>query len=480
VLPFVNLSSDPEQEFFSDGMTEEITSVLAKIPDLRVVGRTSAFQFKGQNQDLRAIGQALAVTHLLEGSVRKEGNRLRINAELIQVGDGVHVWTESYDRQLTDIFAIQEDIARTITASLRVPLGLKPGENLVNNRGLDPASYEKFLRAKAVIRGRGGPRRLQLQPITDATALLEPIVARYPDFAPAWGQLAGAYQRLPERLPNATVEEKRRAVNERLLKAEAAAKRAIALDANLPDGYSSLGLTMAYRGRLLQADELLTKALALDRFYPEALHIYANLLGAVGRFKEALAMREQLLSIDPLVPIYRGPMEVLLWIDGQTDTSIATLKARGSPFDLAALNARLARAYAEMGRYGEAIDTLRAIPQGSFPDGMVEAAVRLLRTAPAAAGSPQSLPRLSYPLDFVYLHIGVPERVLQPFEDDVAAGSLPTPRQVIDFWLPSYAPLRKTARFKALARNVGLVEYWRAKGWPDLCRPIGTDDFACE
>src|SRR3977135_1146218 len=102
-------------------MTEEITAALAKVPDLRVVGRTSAFQFKGQNQDLRSVGQSLAATHLIEGSVRKAGTRVRITAQLIKTDDGTHLWSENYDREVTDIFVIQEDIARAITNSLRVP-----------------------------------------------------------------------------------------------------------------------------------------------------------------------------------------------------------------------------------------------------------------------------------------------------------------------------------------------------------------------
>ena len=114
MLPFVNLSSDKEQEFFSDGMTEEITSALAKISNLRVVGRTSAFQFKGENKDLRAIGQALSATHLIEGSVRKDGNEVRITAQLIRADDGTHLWTESYDRELKGVFASQEESPRPL------------------------------------------------------------------------------------------------------------------------------------------------------------------------------------------------------------------------------------------------------------------------------------------------------------------------------------------------------------------------------
>ena len=122
VLPFLNLSSDPEQAFFSDGRTEEITAALSKIADLRVVARTSAFQFKGENKDLRAVGQALGATHLIEGSVRKAGTRVRITAQLIKTDDGTHIWSENYDRELTDVFAIQEDIA---TPLLGPPCGCR-------------------------------------------------------------------------------------------------------------------------------------------------------------------------------------------------------------------------------------------------------------------------------------------------------------------------------------------------------------------
>src|SRR5258706_6464479 len=134
VLPFANMSGDSSQEFFSDGMTEEITSALAKVPDLRVVARTSAFEFKGKNINIKSMGDELGATHLIEGSVRKAGTRVRITVQLIKADDGTHIWAQDYDRELTDIFAIQVDIARTVTASLRMPLGLKPGENLVNNR----------------------------------------------------------------------------------------------------------------------------------------------------------------------------------------------------------------------------------------------------------------------------------------------------------------------------------------------------------
>lgn len=262
VLPFANVSADASQDFFSDGMTDEIAGALAKVPDLRVVARSSAFQFKGQNQEARAMGQALGATHLIEGSVRQLGNRVRITAQLIQAGNGLQIWSENYDRELTDVFAIQEDIARAITTSLRMPLGLKPGENLVNNRRIDPESYKQYLRARAFIQGRSLRSSL-----ADAATLLEQVVGGNPDYAPAWAQLALAYALTPgfsNSSNGATADRLRRIVEASLPKAEQAARRAIALDANLAEAYLSLARVMQTRGKYLQAEEFYSKALALD------------------------------------------------------------------------------------------------------------------------------------------------------------------------------------------------------------------------
>jgi TolB-like protein/DNA-binding winged helix-turn-helix (wHTH) protein len=154
VLPFLNLSGDPKEEYFSDGMTEEITAALVKIPKLPVVGRTSAFQFKGKAEDLRAIGRALNAAYLLEGSVRKADNRVRVTAQLVRADTGDHVWTESYDRELRDVFSVQEDVAQAIAQALKIPLGLRARETLVSDRTTDTNSYQDYLRARAMFRAR--------------------------------------------------------------------------------------------------------------------------------------------------------------------------------------------------------------------------------------------------------------------------------------------------------------------------------------
>src|SRR2546430_12598160 len=185
-------------------MTDEISGALAKIAELRVVGRASSFQYKKRDADLRTIGQALGATHLIEGSVRKAGNRVRISAELVQADNGLQVWSENYDRELTDVFAIQEDIAKAIAMSLRMPLGLKPGENLVNSRTKDESLHEEYLRATALVRTRTQnvvARGQGLEQLTEAIGRLDQVVARDPEFAPAWARQGLAYASIPLRHP---------------------------------------------------------------------------------------------------------------------------------------------------------------------------------------------------------------------------------------------------------------------------------------
>jgi TolB-like protein len=466
VLPFANLSDEREQEFFSDGMTDEIMTALARVQSLSVVARESAFQYKGERNDMRAVGQALNAQYLINGSVRRAGNRVRITAQLVRSNDGVGLWTDNYDRELTDIFAIQEDIAQAIAGALRVPLGLQQGENLISNRSISPESYEQYLRAKALVRARG------LMPLTDAAALLEQVVARDANYAPAWALLSLAYSvRLtfdPTINDYGSLAEMRRIVDATVPKAEAAARRAIQLDASLADGYSSLGLVERVHGNLLQAEELYLKALALDPGNPDALHLQGRLLSDVARLKDALAIRQQLRAVEPFVPIFNVIMAQVLWLNGQDDAALAILNNETALF-----GNTLAEIYAATGRYNDAADVLI---RGEFNPAAKEAA-QILRTAPARAASPEALPRLNY-YGFIFRHVGAPERAIEFYERVTEAGYSP-PFDFARVWHPSYASVRQTERFKAYLRRDGFVDYWRERGWPDLCRPVGADDFVC-
>ena len=467
VLPFTNLSSDAEQEFFSDGITEEITGALAKVPDLRVVARTSAFEFKGQNRNIQTIGQQLKATHVIEGSVRKAGDRVRITAQLIDTADGTHLWSDSYDRQLTDIFAIQEEIARAISASLRMPLGLRAGENLVNNRGIDPDSYQQYLRAKALYRARG------LANLNTAVALAEQVVARNPDHAPAWALLSSAHTVLPNyaSLPTLPPAQLFDVLEASRKKAEPAAQKAIQFDASLADGYVALGTVQSRAGKYLQAEELYAKALALDPNLPEALNMYSQMLSYLGDVDKSLVLRRQSLALEPFDPNSNLDLARLLWLSGEDEPALSILRS------LDGQNRFIAMVQAGAGRFGEAIDTLSSAPSGAYPPDALAEGVRLLRMAPTEAARENAKP-LGL-LDFVYLFTGAPDRVLEAYERNVGAGWMSN-GQTVFLWHSSFAPARKTERFKALMRNAGMVDYWRAKGWPEFCRPIGADDFACE
>jgi TolB-like protein/Tfp pilus assembly protein PilF len=473
VLPFANVSIDPEQEFFSDGITDEISGALAKIPDLRVVGRTSAFQYKTRNTDLRSIGQALNATHLIEGSVRKAGERVRITVQLIQAENGLQIWTENYDRALTDVFAIQEDIARAIATSFNMRLGLAPGENLITSRDIDPEAYQEFLRARARVRGR--------LPGRDN---LEQLIAHTPGFAPAWGLLAQRYltlQGLDNQLMSIPIDEARNLLQSSLEQAEKAAREAIRLDPQLAVGFQILAYLEFQRRNLGVAEDMLRKALAIDSSDPDLLSAYATMLNHVGRIKDALQLREQVNDLEPFIPLYNNFLATALLSAGQNDAAIGVLEAsHPTGAQLNFRNERLSRAYAAAGRLREAAETIRAIADNRYGDSGVsrDAAARLMRSAPANAGTPRTLPVLPGRLNFVYAYVGAQERMFEYPERGLEVGFIQQPLQNI--WEPLHGPLRKTERFKTLVRNAGMVDYWRARGWPEFCRPTTGDDFVCD
>jgi TolB-like protein/DNA-binding SARP family transcriptional activator len=470
VLPLVNLSGDASQEFFSDGMTEEITTTLAKISGLRVVGRTSASNAKQQMQDLRAIGQALGATHLIEGSVRKDGDRLRITAQLIMADDGTHIWAENYDRQLTDVFAIQEDIARAIASALRTPLGLPAGQTLVALRPKDEQTYELFLRGRAAVRARRSD---------DAIGFLEQVVARDPNFAPGWRFLAQA--RNNSNVASRIRGEALRAYPE---SEETLARRVIALAPDSADGYAMLASLAQAEGQTLEAIRLREQALERDPNDTEVMNSYANDLWGLGYLKKALEVRERQHRLEPLVPIYNFLRAETLAANGMLDQAVREwVAARPNP---AAGGIRLiAPAYAQLGRYDDAIEVIRAGTEAAaagtggappLPQAQVDAAVQVLRATADKAPPPAQLPDFRDELLFVYAYTSTPERMLDAFQQ-TSVSPLTALRYT---WWPVPSSVRKTERFKTLMRDAGFVAIWRVRGWPDRCRPVGADDFECE
>jgi TolB-like protein len=291
VLPFVNMSADPEQEYFSDGLSEEVLNLLAQIRDLRVIGRTSSFAFKGRNEDLRTIGSTLGVAYLLEGSVRKAGDDLRITAQLIEVEGGSHLWSQSYDRRLENVFAIQTEIAGSIAEALRVSLVGPDQAAPVAQAAASLPAYELFLQARRLIQGR------TRSGIEAARKLLDEALALDPDYAPALAAAAQAALLLNDEgvrgygdIP----------LERAVVIAQPLLERALALDPDLAEAHAVQGLLFSMQRDSVRAEAALARALALNPGQSDALHWQVGLLGDAGRLREALATRRRLAESDPL------------------------------------------------------------------------------------------------------------------------------------------------------------------------------------
>ena len=289
VLPFSNLTTDPDQEYFCDGMAEELISALSRLKSLSVASRTSAFQFKGRPTDVREIGERLDVQTVLEGSVRKAGNRLRITAQLVNVADGYQLWADRYDRTIEDVFAIQDEIARAITDSLRVTLARQTSTAIVKPATSNIDAYHAYLRG-----------RFLLNRLTDlhaswsgALECFEQAVRLDPLYAEAYAGLSEACNALGYTTVLPAPVASRSAL--------AAAGRAIELDPTLAEAHTALGWTKALFAIDMQTAEAdFQRALELAPRYAPAHGYYAMLLCAFGRFDEALAHAELARQIDPL------------------------------------------------------------------------------------------------------------------------------------------------------------------------------------
>ncbi len=417
------------------------------------------------------IGQSLGASHLIEGSVRRAGDRVRITAQLVRADDGLHVWTDNYDRELKDIFATQEDIATSIARALSVPLGLKPGETLVSNRTDNLESYQQYLRGKALMRGLF---------FEEARKVLESAVSKDPNFAPPWAYLSVAYALLPTMSPTATkgsIEEARQLVQSEWPKAQRAAEEAIRLDPKLATGHMALAFTYIQRSNYVAADAVYQRALALDSDDPTVLHVYGMLQAATGHLAEAVRLREELQRVEPFVPIFNSVSAQIRLANGDK-TAIRILEASSQAGSVGTLwtHGPLAEAYAAEGRYADAADTLLAIeesPLASRRD--IQEGARLLRQAPLQA-KPESLPDWNEFMSWIYLYVGDPDRSLAFVDRRLDIGLID---MFYNLWFPEYAPLRKTEHFKTLMRRMGIVDYWKARGWPPFCHPTTGDDFEC-
>jgi serine/threonine-protein kinase len=311
VLAFENMSADPENEYFSDGIAEDIINALAQLDGLRVAARASAFSFKGKKEDLRVIGEKLSVTTVLHGSVRKAGTRLRITAQLINVADGYQLWSERYDRELTDVFAVQDEIAEAIAAKLRVTFAKPVEDRAVRPMTTHLEAYELCVQGRALLLQRGGG-------ILRALPCFERAIALDPDYAPAHAGL-GETLRVQSMYGYAHPAQT-------IPRAKAAIERALELEANLADAVATLGLiALTYDRDLATGSDAVARALALNPLLGLARGMYAMWTQSLSRDadEQAIAEASRAAGDDPLNAIVGVCRAVVLGVAGRHSEAIA-------------------------------------------------------------------------------------------------------------------------------------------------------------
>jgi TolB-like protein/tetratricopeptide (TPR) repeat protein len=307
VLPFVNLSNDPDQEYFSDGIAEDVMSALARFRPLKVAARTSAFSFKGKQVDLQEVGRALNVATVLEGSVRRSGDRLRITAQLNDVATGYQLWSETYDREFTDIFAIQDDITSQIVSALQVHLDEEPAR--AASAPVDPEVYQR------VLRGRFHWNQRTPEGLAKAAELLQEATRLAPDYAPAYSALADVYL--------SQYDYGLMSWEESTVKARAAASKGLELDQTSAAAQTSLAHILLHEWQWQAAEQHFLRALELDPNYTLALHWYALCLTALGRTDEAVEVMQRAQQRDPLSVRINADLGMALLAAGKYDEAVA-------------------------------------------------------------------------------------------------------------------------------------------------------------
>ena len=313
VLPFVDMSPDKDQEYMSDGLAEELLNLLAKVPNLRVIARTSSFAFKGKEVDIAEIAKKLNVAHVLEGSVRKSGNQVRITAQLIRASDSSHLWSETYDRSLDDVFAIQDEISAAVVEQLKITLlGAAP-----KAKETDPKAYALFLQARQLSH--------QLTPAAAGQSILlnEQVLAIDPGYAAAWVGLAQNY--------TFQASNGLRPIGEGYPLAREAANKALAIDADNALAFNMLGVfAMEYDNDLVAAAGYDEQALALEPTNPDVLVEASRLLRALGRLEDAIALLQYVVARDPVNPRAHYNLGILYLYTGRLGESIASFQTTQS------------------------------------------------------------------------------------------------------------------------------------------------------
>jgi serine/threonine-protein kinase len=450
VLPLANRSADPENEYFSDGMTEEIINVLGKVPGIQVASRTSSFAFKGKSVDVREIGEKLGVGTVLEGSVRKVGNRIRITTQLTDVTNGYNLWNETYDRQLEDVFAVQDEISRAIVEALKlqlvgeeIPLVVPTTKNL--------EAYNLYLKGRFFY-NKDGEANLRR-----GIGLFEQALARDPKYARAYAGIADCWSFLADDwvIPD-----------EAYPLAKAAATKAVDLEPSLADAFTSLGKVLCwYEWDFAGAERELRKAVRLNPNYADAHFVFGTALPSVGQLDEGIHEMREALKLDPLSAHFTRWLGRFLLYSGDYDGALEQC-AKTIEMDPHYFQALLTAGSAYLGK-GQADVALGWFRRGQSLETSVRSYDALIVRALAAMGQQEEaqaiLERLEEESKAHYLRaevlamghaaVGDFDRAFERLNDALDARSAGLIYVHLD---PGYEPLRKDPRFHELTRKIGV------------------------
>jgi serine/threonine-protein kinase len=454
VLPFSNLSAEPDNEYFSDGLTEELIHGLTKVGGLRVVAWNSAARLKGQPYDIREVGRQLDVATILVGSVRKSGEKLRVMAQLVDASSREYLWSETYDRQIEDLFAIQEEISRAIVRTLQLRLLDQPGTSVIRRGAYNLEAYNLYLK------GRFQWNKRTADGLKRGVQYFEQAIAVDPSFSPGFAGLADSYSLLADYgLVNP---------QEIMPKAEAAARKALELDPTLAEAHASLGLIRcSYFWEWAEAEEHYRRAIELNPGYATTHHWFAvDHLAMLGRMEEATAEIEIAQQLDPLSPIIYDGKGFLHLLSRRYDEAIEQYRQmlELDCFFYKAFTA-MGRAYTQKGMYEEAITMLQ---KGRSLSGDIPNILGALGQTYALASRPAEARRLLDELTelskrrhvpsscfaLILCGLGDKGRALDWLENGCRKRELPMVALKVH---PAYDALRGEPRFQALLRTIGLV-----------------------
>lgn len=478
VLPFANLSGDASQDYFCDGLSEEILNALVRLPELKVIGRTSSFSFKGKHEDLRSIGHALGVANLLDGSVRRQGDRVRISAQLIRAADGVELWSQSFDRNLSDVLKVQAEIAAAIAA--RIASGAD------RTRGIQEAApttnapaYDRYLEAEA-LENKGDDNSVEA-----GIKKLEEAVALDPTLAPAWAALASDYGY--QYLYNKSVTFAQAAA-----RVAAARRRALELDPKSVRALLAIPGNNEKVNDWTDHDAALRSVLSANPNDLAAIRAFGNFLLATGRARESTPYLKRASELDPLSPYPLATYGFALYIDGKETADGKALIDRSLALNSMGFYPRFLRMEILLGegdlpaavedqrfllKYAAFDDTERAFGEQMMA---LSGDRKALRDHIARGLELERSGKLRtdwMDLDRWALAAGDAQLAADAMREEDAR-----PESRFSFiwrWAPLFAPARALPVFKELVRKHRLPEYWRSHGWPDVCGPIGADDFQC-